>query len=120
MLSMLSTTQLPRNAPPLPVLNRTAFTMSRALEFFTEKELAMQLGFPPHQWHVAILKELLDNAFDACESAGVAPDITVIDTPQHLTVTKKRREAPAFMPGMDRRWARRAQCPRAQQDPRSA
>ena len=23
------------------------------------------------------------------------------------------------MPGMDRRWARRAQCPRAQQDPRS-
>src|SRR5713101_4340973 len=34
--------------------------------------------------------------------------------------TKKRREAPAFMPGMDRRWARRAQCPRAQQDPRSA
>ena len=35
-------------------------------------------------------------------------------------LTKKRREAPAFMPGMDRRWARRAQCPRAQQDPRSA
>src|SRR6266702_8601718 len=29
---------------------------------------------------------------------------------------QKRREAPAFMPGMDRRWARRAQCPRAQQD----
>jgi hypothetical protein len=34
--------------------------------------------------------------------------------------TKKRREASAFMPGMDRRWARRAQCPRAQQYPRSA
>src|SRR6266568_5272626 len=32
---------------------------------------------------------------------------------------QKRREAPAFMPGMDRRWARRAQCPRAQQDLRS-
>jgi hypothetical protein len=32
---------------------------------------------------------------------------------------QKRREAPAFRPGMDRRWARRAQCPRAQQDPRS-
>src|SRR5215813_5790418 len=30
---------------------------------------------------------------------------------------QKRREAPAFRPGMDRRWARRAQCPRAQQDP---
>ena len=35
-------------------------------------------------------------------------------------LTQKRREAPAFMPGRDRRWARRAQCPRAQQDPRSA
>src|SRR5215471_3939789 len=33
---------------------------------------------------------------------------------------QKRREAPAFMPGRDRRWARRAQCPSAQQDPRSA
>src|SRR2546425_951691 len=32
---------------------------------------------------------------------------------------QKRREAPAFMPGRDRRWARWAQCPRAQQDPRS-
>ncbi len=39
---------------------------------------------------------------------------------RRLRLTKKRREAPAFMPGMDRRWARRAQCPRAQQDPRSA
>src|SRR6266704_2711976 len=34
-------------------------------------------------------------------------------------VTQKRREAPAFMPGRDRRWACWAQCPRAQQDPRS-
>src|SRR3989449_7950448 len=33
--------------------------------------------------------------------------------------TQKRREAPAFMPGRDRRWACWAQCPRAQQDPRS-
>ena len=38
---------------------------------------------------------------------------------QCLADHQKRREAPAFMPGMDRRWARRAQCPRAQQDPRS-
>jgi len=60
--------------------------MSRALEFFTEKELAMQLGFPPDQWRIALLKELLDNAFDACESAGVPPVLTVIDTPQALTV----------------------------------
>src|SRR6266571_2441595 len=37
----------------------------------------------------------------------------------HGIIHQKRREAPAFMPGMDRRWARRAQCPRAQQDLRS-
>jgi len=43
---------------------------------------------------------------------------TAKDAPRQLT--QKRREAPAFMPGMDRRWARRAQCPRAQQYPRSA
>ena len=43
---MVSATSLPRPAPALPVLHRTAFTMSRALEFFTEKELSMQLGFP--------------------------------------------------------------------------
>src|SRR4030095_316528 len=33
---------------------------------------------------------------------------------------QKRREAPSFTAGMDRRWARRAQCPRAQQYSRSA
>ena len=52
------------------------------------------------------------------------PDVTIenveTDRNRDLVITKKRREAPAFMPGMDRRWARRAQCPRAQQDPRSA
>src|SRR6266568_4865787 len=36
-----------------------------------------------------------------------------------MSAHQKRREAPAFMPGRDRRWARWAQCPRAQQDPRS-
>lgn len=33
---------------------------------------------------------------------------------------RKAREAPSFTAGRDRRWARRAQCPRAQQYPRSA
>ena len=33
---------------------------------------------------------------------------------QDRKFTKKRREAPSFTAGMDRRWARWAQCPRAQ------
>src|SRR4030095_11730861 len=49
---------------------------------------------------------------------GASAEGMLNGTPNEFT--KKRREAPAFMPGMDRRWARRAQCPRAQQDPRSA
>ena len=48
------------------------------------------------------------------------PTYILADEKHSRCLTKKRREAPAFMPGMDRRWARRAQCPRAQQDPRSA
>ena len=28
------------------VLNRTTFEMHRALEFFTERELQMQIGYP--------------------------------------------------------------------------
>src|SRR5262245_25158528 len=51
--------------------------MSRALEFFTERELQMQIGFPRWHWPIALTKELVDNALDACETAGVTPEITV-------------------------------------------
>jgi DNA topoisomerase VI subunit B len=60
-----------------PTLTRTTFEMSRALEFFTERELQMQIGFPRWHWPIALTKELLDNALDACETAGVTPEITV-------------------------------------------
>jgi len=51
---------------------RETFTTSRLLEFFTEKELTMQIGFSRPGWAIALLKELIDNALDACEGAGVA------------------------------------------------
>src|SRR5262245_65584009 len=85
-IAMVSGT-LPRRAAASPkTLQRTAFTTSRALEFFSEKELTMQLGFASDFWPIALLKELLDNALDACETAGVAPEIRVEVTPQTLTV----------------------------------
>jgi len=59
------------------VLNRQTFTFSRELEFFTEKELTTQIGLPSEYWLAVILKELLDNALDGCETAGVSPDISV-------------------------------------------
>lgn len=58
-------------------LKRTTFTTSRLLEFFTEKELQMQIGHAVEHWPVAVLKELIDNALDACETTGVAPEIHI-------------------------------------------
>jgi DNA topoisomerase VI subunit B len=46
------------------------------MEFFSEAELTKELG-DRRAWGRAILKELLDNSLDACESAGTPPIITV-------------------------------------------
>jgi DNA topoisomerase VI subunit B len=59
------------------ILERDTFTVSRDFQFFTEKGLTMQIGQPKHCWPAAILKELLDNALDACEGAGKKPDIRI-------------------------------------------
>ncbi len=58
-------------------LQRETFELSRAMEFFSEKVLTAQIGHDREYWPVALLKELLDNALDACESAGIAPTINV-------------------------------------------
>lgn len=58
-------------------LQRETFSTSRLLEFFTEKELNMQIGVEQNRWAIALLKELIDNALDACEGAGIAPVIEV-------------------------------------------
>jgi DNA topoisomerase VI subunit B len=67
-------------------LERTTFHTSRLLEFFSEKELQMQIGFPKELWPIALLKELIDNALDACETAGMPPDIEVTVAPDRVTV----------------------------------
>jgi len=59
------------NTPPAHL------STSRALEYFTAKELAMQAGAGPDDWGLLLLKELIDNSLDACESRGIAPDIRV-------------------------------------------
>jgi DNA topoisomerase VI subunit B len=48
---------------------RVAFTTSRALEFFTESELTTQIGYPKKLWPLVLIKELIDNAIDSCETA---------------------------------------------------
>lgn len=78
-----------------PSLMRTTFETSRALEFFTQSELTMQVGFPSHRWVLAILKELIDNALDACESAGIAPVIAVTCTRDSISVQDNGPGLPA-------------------------
>ena len=60
------------------LLERTTFTTSRLLEFFTEQELTMQIGHPRPLWAATVLKELIDNGLDACEKSSVKPHIEVI------------------------------------------
>jgi len=60
-----------------PRLSRETFRTSRLLDFCSRKELIAQTGHESAEWSLVILKELVDNALDACEEAGVAPEITV-------------------------------------------
>ena len=56
---------------------RATFTTSRLLDFFSAKELTAQTGHAVHQWPLVVLKELVDNALDACEEAGTAPEVEI-------------------------------------------
>jgi DNA topoisomerase VI subunit B len=67
-------------------LERATFQTSRLLEFFSEKELQMQIGHDKALWPIALLKELIDNALDACESTDITPEITVTIEPDAVSV----------------------------------
>ena len=59
------------------MLSRETFTTSRLIEFCSRKELIAQTGHNETDWPCVFLKELIDNALDEAEEAGVAPEITV-------------------------------------------
>jgi DNA topoisomerase VI subunit B len=69
------------------VLERQVFTTSRLAEFCSQKELVAQTGHPVEQWPLVVLKELIDNALDACEEADIAPVIKVAVNPITGVVT---------------------------------
>jgi hypothetical protein len=58
-------------------LDRTHFHESLAAEYFDKKKLEAQTGQPFDKFSDVILKELLDNALDACESMGIDPVIHI-------------------------------------------
>lgn len=69
-------------------LKRQVFTTSRELEYFAESELTTQTGCSKqHWWPGVVVKELVDNALDACEQAGVAPVISVDFSGDSIRVT---------------------------------
>ena len=60
-----------------PKLQRVAFTTSRLAEFCGAKELTAQTGHEPGEWPLVLVKEVIDNALDACEEAEIAPEISI-------------------------------------------
>jgi DNA topoisomerase-6 subunit B len=76
-------------------LNRETFRTNRTMEFFTMKELAMQIGYEKSQWPIVLVKELIDNALDACEQAGVTPSLTVTVEADAVTVQDNGPGLPA-------------------------
>ena len=71
------------------ILERRHFTVTRANDYFTPDGLQKETGQPPNQFRHMALKELLDNALDAAETAGNAPDVQVefVETDNGLTLT---------------------------------
>ena len=43
----------------------------------SEQGLAAETGYAVVEWPLYLVKELLDNALDACEEARIAPEISI-------------------------------------------
>jgi DNA topoisomerase VI subunit B len=67
----------PRVKPAQPKLTRVPFTVSRLMEFCTRRELVNQTGHDIYEWPLVVLKELVDNALDACEETEIASVISI-------------------------------------------
>jgi len=71
---------------PAHKLERTTFTTSRVMDFFSERELNTQTGHGRHEWPLVFVKELIDNALDACDEAAVPPVLDITCDPCGITV----------------------------------
>jgi DNA topoisomerase VI subunit B len=60
-----------------PTVKRTVFATPRAAEFLELRALQTQTGQPLEAFGHVVVKELLDNALDAAETAGRAPVIEI-------------------------------------------
>jgi DNA topoisomerase VI subunit B len=76
-----------------PLLQRVVFKTDRLGEFVGRRELTAQIGHPPDEWPLVLLKEALDNSLDGCEDVRAAPDIAIdVSTSSGtVTITARRR-----------------------------
>jgi len=58
-------------------LQRTTFKTSRAAQYVEARALTAMTGQGEGKFADVVAKELFDNALDACETSGVAPEITL-------------------------------------------
>src|SRR5271154_2507823 len=70
-----------------PHLERTTFRTSREMDFFSEKELVTQTGHEISEWPLVFVKEIIDNALDACEEAEIGPVLNVTADAAGITVS---------------------------------
>ena len=68
-------------------LRRETFTTSRLMDFFSIKELTAQVGHSERDWPLVAVKELMDNALDACEDHNILPVIHIGVGEEGITVT---------------------------------
>jgi DNA topoisomerase VI subunit B len=76
-------------------LTRVPFTVSRLTEFCTQKELTNQTGHRYSEWPLVVLKELTDNSLDACEEAGIVPEIDIEGRDNKIIITDNGAGIPA-------------------------
>lgn len=84
-------------------LQRQVFEISRAAEYFSAKELQAQTGQLAENFAAVVLKELVDNALDACETAGVTPEITIEVSGQDVISIAVADNGPGLPPETIRR-----------------
>ena len=84
-------------------LQRQVFEISRAAEYFTVRELQAQTGQLEENFAKVVLKELVDNALDACETAGVTPEITIEVSGQDTIAMAVSDNGPGLPPETIRR-----------------
>ena len=74
----------------------TTFRTSRLLDFPSRKELIAQTGHREDQWLLVALKELVDNALDACEDASITRVSCPAPNPMTDQAGRRRYEGPTL------------------------